>query len=489
MVSRTTLSRVLSVCAAIVLSLAPWSFAAADSSGQTTPFPLPSDAHAFHREDRDHISIIEFSGNYDKNLPDGKPNSGPRAVVSREFFRTHPDNYDFLVVFTSFEFPTPGALAFYNPVQNSIQGIGETSFNLTSLYGSKGKLQGFIDMAALTRYSTDPLDPQFEIPLRTLSHEVLHRWASFVKIKLPDGTLSEALLGKDGAHWSYLLDTGGSVQYGADWKDNSNGTFTSNTVRTFYSPLDLYLMGFYKPEEVAPFFVIQNPAIDKTQVNEENVTIGGTKQAVTVNDIIAAEGARVPAADQAQKDFRIGFVLLTGVNEAVSDQQVAALNNIRNAFMTRFSIMTGGRGIAQVYPEAMPLVSEGTPTIVNGGEIRTTPSSVDDGLAWLRSRQAAAGYWADKDTTTVRDTTVATGTLATLDGSFAGTNAALQWLTDHPSTNTDYLARHSRLLTELNGNATPIRTQLVGLQNTDGGWGVAAGYQSDPLDTALAVLA
>src|SRR6185503_6446017 len=241
-----------------------------------------------------------------------------------------------------------------------------------------------------------------------------HRWGSFVKFKLPDGSLSDGLLGKDNAHWSYLLDTDGSVQYGAEWKDNGNGTFTSNAVRTFYSPLDLYLMGFYKPEEVPPFFLIENPAIDKHQVNTENVTISGTRRAVSINDVIAAEGPRVPAADKAQKEFRIGFIFLTGVNEAVSDQQIAALNNIRNAYMTRFAILTGGRGIAQVYPEAMPVVKEGTPTVVDGGPIRTTPSSVDEGLAWLRSRQTAGGFFADKDTTTVRDTTVATSTLAAL---------------------------------------------------------------------------
>src|SRR5262249_13837453 len=154
----------------LALTLLPLRFAQADSSGQTTPFPLPSDAHALHREDRDHISIIEFSGNYDKDLPNGDPNSGPRAVIAREFFRTHPDNYDFLVVFSSFEFPTPGAVAFYNPVQTSIQGIGEQNFNLTSLYGSQGKLQGYIDMAALSRWTTDPLDPQFEFGLSTLAH-------------------------------------------------------------------------------------------------------------------------------------------------------------------------------------------------------------------------------------------------------------------------------------------------------------------------------
>src|SRR5262249_29457715 len=155
-------------------------------------------------------------------------------------------------------------------------------------------------------------------------------------------------------------------------KDNGNGTFTSNAVRTFYSPLDLYLMGFYKPTEVPPFFLIQNPAIDKHQVNTENVTISGTKQTVTINDVIAAEGPRSPAADQAQKEFRIAFIFLTGVNEAVSDQQIAALNNIRNAYMTRFSILTGGRGIAQVFPEAMPVETTGTPTTLDGGAIRTS---------------------------------------------------------------------------------------------------------------------
>jgi hypothetical protein len=39
----------------------------------------------------------------------------------------------------------------------------------------------------------------------------MHRFGAYVKFKNPDGTLNTALLGKDSAHWSYLLDTFHSI--------------------------------------------------------------------------------------------------------------------------------------------------------------------------------------------------------------------------------------------------------------------------------------
>lgn len=476
-------------CAVLLMALAPWPFAFADGSGPIDPFPTTGAYSAFHREDRDHISIIEIAGDYNRKLSNGAVNVEPRAVIAREFLRMHPDRYDFLVAFSTFEFNTGDALAFHWAVQNKVKGIGVPEFDISQLFGSRGKLQGFVDMAALTRYQTDPLDPQFETVLGTLSHEILHQWGSHVRFKQTDGSLSSALLGRDNSHWSYLLDSDGSVEYGADWRDNGDGTFTSVATRKFYSALDLYLMGFYKPQEVPPFSLIENAQVDKTQLPQENVTISGTKRAVTIEDVIAAEGPREPAAEQAQKEFRIGFILLVGPNGEVTDEQIAALNNVRNAFMTRFSIMTAGRAVASVYPEALPTVTEGAPTPVTGGDLRTTPTNLEEGLAWLRSRQSTQGFWSDKDTTAVRDTTVTLSTLASLDVAFTGASSALQWLNQNPSANSDSLARHARLLTELGGDASPIRSQLVALQNSDGGWGIAAGYQSNPLDTALALSA
>lgn len=461
----------------------------ADGSGPIDPFPITGAYSAFHRADRDHVSIIEIAGNYNKNLAGGQPNVEPRAVIAREFFRTHPDQYDFIVAFSTFDFNTGDATAFHWAVQNKVQGVGLPQFDVTSLFGSNGKLQGFIDMAALTRYRTDPLDPQFENVLSVLSHEILHQWGVRVRFRQADGTISQALLGRDNSHWSYLLDSNGSVEYGADWRDNGDGTFTSVATRKFFSPLDLYLMGFYKPNEVPPLTLIENPAIDKTQLPEENVTISGTKRTITIDDIIAAEGPRVPAADVAQKEFRIAFVLLTGPNEPVTDAQIAALNNIRTALTTRFSILTAGRAVAQVYPEAMPGETTGAPMPVEGGELRTTPASLEEGLAWLRGKQASAGYWTDKSTTRVRDTTTVVGALAQLDPLFTTAGSAVGWLNQNPSTNTDYLARHAIALSELGGDATPVRSQLATLQNADGGWGIAEGFASNPLDTALAALA
>jgi len=473
----------------LLATLMPGSSAFADGSGPMSPFPITGAFSAFSRADQEHVSIIEFGGNYDRSFADGAPNVEPRAVIAREFYRTHPDNYDFLVVFSSFEFNTGDATAFQWAIQNKIQGIGLPTFDNTALFGSKGKLQGFIDMAALTRYQTDPVNPAFEMPLGVLAHEMLHQWGSFVKFKLADGSISKALLGRQDAHWSYLLDSSASVEYGAKWRDNGNGTYTSVGIGTFFSPLDLYLMGFYKPSEVPNFTLIDNPQIDKTQLPQENVTVTGTPRTISINDIIAAEGPRVPDAGVSQKEFRLGFVFLVGPNQQVTDAQILAINNIRNAFMTRFAILTGGRAVAQAYPEAMPVETPGTPGTVSGGGVRTTPANLEEGLAWLRAHQDAQGFWSDKETTTQRDTVVAMSTLRQLDGSFTGGTSALNWLAQHPSPNNDYLARQASLLAEAGQGGAAQRTALLSLQNADGGWGIGAGYQSNVLDSALAVLA
>jgi subtilase family serine protease/Tol biopolymer transport system component/uncharacterized protein YfaP (DUF2135 family) len=482
-----TAARLLSAAA---LALA-WSPAFADGAPVLEPVPITGAYIARQAADRNHVSIIEMAGNYNRNLDGGALNIEPRAVIAREFLRAHPDQYDFIVVFSGFEFDTGEARALHWGVQNKVKGIGLPEYDNAALFGSQGRLQGYIDMAALTRYVTDPLNPKFETVLSVLAHEVLHQWAAQVRFRDADGSLSDALLGRDGAHWSFLLNSNASVEYGNLWKDNGDGTFTSTGAQKFFSPLDLYLMGFYKPEEVPPFFLIENPDIDKTRLPQENVTITGTKRWVTIGDILAAEGPRKPAAESAQKEFRLGFVFLTGPDQPVTDAQITALNHIRTAFTTRFAVLTGGRAVAQIFPEAMPQIGTGAPDPVMGGDLRTDPASLDAALAWLRGQQRPEGHWLDKDTTDVRDTTIALQALVKLDPAFTGAASTLAWLAQNPSrsSSTDYLARYARALAELGGDASALRTQLLGRQNADGGFGITSGYQSDPLDTALAILA
>lgn len=466
----------------------------ADGSGVLAPFPETGAFSATFREDRGAISIIELAGNYDREV-NGEGNVEPRAVVAREFFRTHVDDYDFLITFTTFEFDTRDAMAFHWGMQNQVQGIGIPLYDVTDLFGSAGRLQGYIDMAALTRYVTDPLNPAFEGALGTLGHEILHQWSGNVRFDQGFGP-DDSLLGRNKKHWSNLLDTNGSVLHGHDWRNNGDGTFTSVSEDKFFSPLDLYLAGFYRADEVPPMLLIDNPAVDPIIAPWKSLllhgpTISGTARTVTIDDIIAAEGPRIPAAAEAQKDFRFAFVLIAGPGETVTQDQITAIDRVRRAFVDRFALWTGGRGTANAFVQALPDNGVSAPGTVEGGDPRTGAANVAEAFAWLRSQQQLDGFWQDKPLTALRDTAVVAEVLSRFDAMFAREADASAWLSTQASDNSDFLARQLAVLNELQGGSsmTAQRDALLALQNSNGSWGIGSGFEGNPLDTALAVLA
>lgn len=290
------------------------------------------------------VTVMEFSGNYDARLPDGSPNNIPRKAVTMEYFKTHSDT-DFLVMLSSFDYAMPeaGAQGFYSEVKNDVQGINRHLFDSSMLFGSAGRLQGTIDLGNVSALAASPYGPKLDETLTVLGHEIGHRWGSHVRFGNSDGTLNGALLGKDGSHWSYLLDSKGSLLFGNGWKENGDGTFTSVSKQSGYSPLDLYLMGMIPREQVPPTLLIDNPAIDKTLMPHLGDTITGTAKTVTIGDIIAAEGPRIPDAATAQKKFAVGFVLLTRPGDDATSA-VAAVEILRNAWAGRFAELTRGIG-------------------------------------------------------------------------------------------------------------------------------------------------
>ncbi|HEX3529651.1 MAG TPA: CARDB domain-containing protein [Thermoanaerobaculia bacterium] len=469
------------------------------------PLLADGDAQAVFVADHDHVSILELTGNYDRNLSNGDLNIDPRAAVAREFFRTHPDDYDFVIVFTGFSFnlqdPQGGGgevKAFYTGVRNGVQGIGIPQFDNGSAFGSAAKLQGYVDMAALSSYTTNPLAPDFEQTLLIMAHEVLHQWAAHVRFRQADGALSSALLGESASHWSFLLDTSASVLYGNQWRDNGDGTFTSTGRLKFFSPLDLYLAGFLAPEEVPPFRLIDSPGTDPARLPETGVTVSGQARTVRIEDVIAAEGPRVPAAGAAPHDLRAAFIYLLRPGQTAAAEDLAAIEGVRRAFETRFSVLTGGRGVLRIYPAGQSDGAPGDPVPIDPGTPGAGSVDVTRALAWLRGRQTAAGagdpkgYWEDTSATRSRDTTEALAALTAFDASFPATDRdrAVQWLAARLTANTDEIARIAPALVSGAGTASAdLRAKLRAVQNADGGWGLAAGYGSDPLDTALAVLA
>jgi hypothetical protein len=141
-----------SVAALICATLACWGAAHASSAvSSSTPRAKSGVAGPFTAKfirDANNITVMEFSGNYDKDVA-GAANLEPRAAVSKEFLRTHADAYDMLVVFTGFPIQTGDAVAFHHKVKNNVRGIGVEQFDNSALYGSASKLMGFIDMADL----------------------------------------------------------------------------------------------------------------------------------------------------------------------------------------------------------------------------------------------------------------------------------------------------------------------------------------------------
>ncbi len=430
-------------------------------------------------EDRDHIAVLEIEGNYDQRSG-GDFNSLPRQLVAQEYYRHHPDDYDFLFIFSTFEYDTGTAQAFYVGVQNPVQGIGQELFDLSASMGSDGRLLGMVEMAALGRYDLTTNSPSFEGALVTMGHELMHQWCCY------SDALEGALLGRDGFHWSYLLDSDASVMYGSDWRDNGDGTWRAVAAERFYSPLDLYLAGYYGDDEVPPFDLLQNPAIDPTQLPNPGDEIAATASRLGVDSLIAAHGPRLPSGAE-DRPLRAAFLLLTRPQEAVQAAQLRGIDRLRRQFADRFAVLTGGRGLLHVLPSEVP-GQGGQPSGTDGGDVRP-PEQVDLGaaLAWLRGRQTTEGFWQDRPGSRLRDTTVALQLLATRDPDFSGQQAAGDWLVAQREMATDYLARHSLALDGLGIDAASQRAELLARQRNDGGWGLHGQHHSDALDTALAL--
>lgn len=328
------------------------------------------------------VTVMEVTGNLDAINSDGSLNRVPRQEIAKEFLNLHPDEFDFLVVLSNFDYrmPEPGAKGYYLEVKNDIQGIGKPLFDDSPAYGSNGRLQGIIDMGNVLPDLIYPTGDGFEKVLQTLSHEQMHRWGASAKYRDAGGNISTGLLGKDGSHWSYLLDTDGSLMYGNDWKDNSDGTFTSVSADRYYSPFDLYLAGFYARSQVPPMLLIENSSVDPAKLPETGATITGVARYITIDDIIAAEGERVPDASASQKTFRTAFILITSTGTFTSGE-IQGIETLRKAWAGRFSSLTSGAGMLADTPPSLSLVVGspsdgatiyGTDVIVRGSLINST---------------------------------------------------------------------------------------------------------------------
>jgi len=276
-----------------------------------------------------------------------------RMATVKRFYDSYPDLYDYVILWTSFDSDMDGALAFETTVRNAVRGVGQSVFNSSASYGSRGQLQSVVMMGNLANY---PAAPHERFPrsdkttLAVVSHEVGHRWLAFVSVMNGD-VESEALLGHRQVHWSFFKDSDASVMYGNEIAEESSGRFRSMETWARFSKLDLYLMGLAAPAEVAPFLLVEEAtgqdsrgrALTAESFPERGVVFRGRRRDVLLDDIIRAEGPRDPPFEQSQKTFRQAWLLLHAPGSPPSAEEIGKLEAIRSDFETYIQDLTLGR--------------------------------------------------------------------------------------------------------------------------------------------------
>jgi hypothetical protein len=268
------------------------------------------------------------------------------VAVAKKFYATHPDNYDQILLWSDQPLITD-AFAYEVTVANEIQGLGQDIYDLSSSFGSAGALRSLVVMDWLGKYPDDPTTKFLgeNNTLSVLGQEVGHRWLAYLHFRDHTGQNSNALLGRDDAHWSFFMDSDASVMEGNDIQDLGGGSFKTVDAVKRYSRLDQYAMGAVGPGDVPSFFYVESPVTthQKADPPQIGVSFTGTRRDVLVDDVIAIEGPRIPAVASAPKTLRQAFIYIVSGGRSLDTGQVTKLNNIRAQWETFFHQATENR--------------------------------------------------------------------------------------------------------------------------------------------------
>lgn len=212
----------------------------------------------------------------------------------------------------------------------------------------------------LSESSPDRKILPYNYAMSQIGHEMGHRWSAFVAAKVNGETIQ---LGP--VHWArglqapvpfpYQRPSEASAMGGGVWQDNFDGTFTQldddyYVPATGYSYLDLYLMGLISPAEVPDFFILRNlVAVGKDANGHPIFKADRTK--VTIQDVIAVEGPRVPDVDHSQRNFNTGFVVVVEHGKKPSAELMDGTNAVRERWIDYWGVTTGHRAAMTGNPQ------------------------------------------------------------------------------------------------------------------------------------------
>jgi hypothetical protein len=228
-------------------------------------------------------------------------------TAAQQFYGYYHDDYDFLQIL--FVEPSYPQNRYHFAVRNDVDGIGETKFNSAPAYGSAGKLQG------ITVY---PVDFFFDPGETAFSHELGHQWVLFLKNSAllpgphwPPSTMAHGVMGFNIPGTS----VGGDFPYDVTAVTATTARITDSPVTKEFNDFDLYLMGLLPSSAVTPGIIVQGTPCSGCVLPSSTITI---------NDVIAVNGPRVPSAVSAQKSFNVA-VLVISRDRLLTDDEMAIL--------------------------------------------------------------------------------------------------------------------------------------------------------------------
>ena len=318
----------------------------------------------------------------------------PRAVdLTCTVIKALGDRFDMLAYYSDFRIDNPEAGTSSSgplgggPAGGEVTGIGANQRNLAS-YCSQGRFQWqfiqpvWVGSNQMQEYPPDGLQdtnihniaaymhqlsertsngkiPPYDYAMSQIGHEMGHRWGAFVSAKVGNETIQ---LGP--THWArglqapvafpYQRPTEASAMGGGVWQDNFDGSYTQldddyYVPATGWSYLDLYLMGFIAPSEVPDFFILRNLVPAGRDANNHSI-FKADRTRVTIQDVIAVEGPRLPDVDHSQKNFNTGMVVIVEHGKTPSRELIERTNGIRLRWMDYWETTTGHRSTMTTNP-------------------------------------------------------------------------------------------------------------------------------------------
>jgi len=276
----------------------------------------------------DNVVNLVVNNESDYNLVQAGSGSEAQKSALRKLtssvYQNLGDEFQFIYfLFDEDELPSPEApYGYHTPVKNLIEGIGQGIFDFTESYGSSGSLESVV-----------VLPTKWDLIYGPSLHELGHRWGNYLASPV-DSLRQSTWFGwndEDAYHWGYL-SAGGQL---GGWRNELFNSHLSNpTEDTYlisdgseggvgfsgigpgnnflkYSALELYLMGLNKSDEVPDLI---EPITKPTETTTYPIFTIEEFNTITMGDIIATNGERVPTQINALKSMNILFVVVSKDN-------------------------------------------------------------------------------------------------------------------------------------------------------------------------------